>query len=1340
MSRIWTLCLLLCGGFLFAQPAQLYFGNGVIQQVIPAPDNNYYLLGSSGGTNSVVRLLKINPAGDVIWERSYSAGVVNFGHGLTLLADGSLLITGQSGQTALLIKTDADGNEIWKRTYANTTALFDAAPSGNNFLLTGWLDHIGSSNSGLIMLVNSAGILQWRLPVDVSNQTYVKRIFPTADGNFLLLGRANVIGAGFEGVFLRKIQPDGDLIWQATHHTGFREEYNPFSASPLFSEPLGAVFMPDESIWITNPFQHNADIALMHFSPEGALLEQKIYGDPTWREYPYALIPLPDGDWLISGAARTSLLPEDYNGFAMRITSGGLEVWRKYYGEASSRERIFSGAAMPDGQFLLAGMSNAPAGGGNSASSAWLLRTEADGNARLWKVQGRVVIDLNGNCIADPDEPPAAGWFIRANNTSTRTLLTDADGNFTFNTEDAVTQFTVLTPDSTVWSVCNNTQVVTSNSSNPVAELTFTAYQTDGDCPLTELSLTQPDLVRCDTSRFFVTVANRGTGESGDLLLHLRLHPALHFVSASEPFVQSGNTLEFILPPMQGLHSRTIEVWIRLDCNVQLGATHPVVAEISPLDCAAGWSGPRFAVEGRCEGSDVRFELVNLGGAGAGAATHYRVMADDLLAADWTAVSLPEGASVHTLNFPADGRTWRVELQQAPGYPYKSHPAAAVEGCGVANNQLYSISFLNTWRYDDAAPEVSAILPPNTTGVPNKIAEAVHGLGFYNLHGDLQPLEWTARVRNRLPHEVHKVTFQLTFSPTLDITTFRVLASNAPVEITLTDNGVVNAVMKNVFLDPGSTAGADAMFRFSIQPFSNTPPDAGAAGNFLVQGKAFLDDTGPFNLAPGFLNYSQTFPIEVDQFNIYPPEMLRFGGRNFTFGTSMAQAADGAVFLVGETLSYSDRTSYDGLIVKTHPNGSTIWLNAIDLGDQGLNTFRGVAPLTDGGCFAVGNYRPADVENVLANYHAYLARIDHSGKLLWHKKIRPAGEQYGTWTNGIVQTSDGNFVMFGYTQNANGAGTDQFYIKMNEAGETLWQQYEEIAGSAFRPYKAVPLPGGEVVFAGSNESTVINSKIYLQKIASDGSILWNAARNDNTLEYDLAPADDGGIMFAGATQWEVIPGRYGITPLFLKFDVNGNFQWSKTPVIGSPFYFAWPRCIIPAPDGGYLVGGEIRADTLDQFFDFMLLKIDENADTLWVRNFGAKNTEWAEDLLVTAPNQILLWGFNQPRAPLSNLQAVLARTDWNGNLAVDAKEPARAENYRAVVFPNPANIQAHIVLSPQPVKPVRWLLADVNGSFVGQGVSQTGLLEIELERLSAGMYFVVFPGSPYPAQRLVVVK
>ncbi len=1336
-----------------AQPAQIFLGeNGrdILQQLVSAPDGNFYAVGSRtiGSAPSKIWLLKIGTDAQIIWEKTYALNNADFGEhglGLSIFPDGSLIVTGVqrtddvfNDEIALTLKTDANGNQIWKRSYANVTAVFDAATVGNNIMLVGWSDYTGSSDGGQILLVNANGILQWKLPIEVYNQTKVRRIFPTSDGNYLLVGRANVIGAGFGGIFLRKIEPDGTQIWEKTEDTDWDELHQGFNED-FYNQALGAVQQSDGSVFITNPTGYNADIALLHFSVDGELLTNKTYGSPTEREIPYHLQILPNGKILLCGESSGNIFPINYQGFAMLIDPNGLELWRQYYGTNGSNERLFGGVSLPNGDFLFAGSSNLQAGGGTALPDGWLLRTEPDGNVFPWTIEGKIVIDLNNNCQEDPGEPPASYWFVNVTDSVVHTLNTDQNGFFKLRTGDGNSVVTAFPPaaQASIWAFCQNDLPVLNDAAHPVANVVFFAQSTDGGCPHTEVSVTQPDLHRCDTSRFFVTVQNHGSGPSNGLLLEVKLDPDLGLVSASEPYSQNGQTFAFSVDPMSGFAANTIEIRAKLSCDVQLSATHAVVANISPIECATDWDGPVFKIEGKCAGNEVKFEMQNIGGGGANASTSYRILADDLLVGNSTAINLPSNAPPEVLSLPADGRTWRVELLQAPGYPALSQPAATVEGCGTGPNGLHSIAFRNAWQFDDSAPEVSAVLAPNTTGLKDKIAEATHGFGLYNFIDDKDWLEFTARFENPLPTQAQGVEFRLTFSTTLDVRTFQPLAWNTPVTYGLDNNGALRVQMPDAKLDT-SGLGAVAMLRFRIRPLPNVPPDSGSYSLFVVSGDAYLGNTGPYPLADGFLNYSKTFLSNSDYYNSYGPDVLRFGGRSYDFGTTLAQAADGSVFLAGESSSYSDRTYNDGLLIKANSKGRAYWLTAIDLGDGASNTIRGVAPLADGGCLVVGNYLPKTATNgYLSEYTPYFARIDAMGKLLWHKKFRPYGDQYGAWVSGIINTSDGNALLFGYSESE--FGSDQYYQKITANGDLIWSTTESINGSAFRPSKALSTPDGGFVFVGTNESTVLDFGIYLEKIDANGNKVWSQGHNPVEGIYfgSAAPAPDGGYMVMGYTQWEADSNNYVTTPLFAKFTSEGMFEWEKMPIVG-PLQSARTYNIVPDPTGGYFVTGEINVDTTSYDGDILLLKIDDNADTLWWRNYGARNTEWAEDLLLTSTNEVILWGFNQSRPPLYNLQCVLVQTDLQGNVPTTNPNPLPPTN-QAIVLPNPASDFAQVILLNEQTGPFRWQLQRISGELAQQGISSGPTFYINLEGLAAGVYLLTFPDENIPAKKVVVL-
>jgi hypothetical protein len=1331
------------------QPAQFFFGgagNDHITQIRPLSDGNFMAVGSKEvGNIQRIWLLKIDQNGAMIWEKTFpqsSSTLDTYGYNLMVLSDGSIIVVGEErlnqilqASVGIVIKTDAEGNQIWLKKYNEMGAVFDVISIGNDLLLAGTQAAPVSSFSGFILSINEVGTILWTKPITVSDDCNVRKILPTNDGNYVLVGRANAIGAGFSGIFLRKITPLGITIWQKTKQTGWTEDdINPVSL--YYNQPIGVELSPDGSIWISdqNYSGLNNDITLIHYDPLGNLIEQRNYGDPDKREVCYGLTLLPDGALLIVGESLdNSSTGLQIQGFAIKADSSSNEVWRRYYSSPDESQRFLSVISQSD-YLLMVGMSNHASS--NGQFDGWVLRTELDGNELPWAIEGQVLIDVNNNCQADTIDIVAKDWFLNVENTTTSSIITDNSGKFRIRTESGPTTLTALAPHPTdIWQFCANNITVNTGSNNPLAQITFLAQSADGGCPHTEVSITQPDLVRCSTSTYIVTVQNRGAGASGDLLLNIVTDPALTIESASEPYAQNGNSIEFEIPPMDMFEQKNITVKARLTCNVQIGATHAIDARLTPVECAIAWTGPRFALEGNCSGNEVVFSLKNEGSGGVNASSRYRVISDDLLYSDWTDVLLSEGSTPSVLSFPADGRTWRVELEQALGYPQASHPAVSIEGCGVGDNGLYAIAHRHAWRYDDGNPDVAAVLAPNTTGVPDRVVESSYGFGQYNFVSDTGWLEYTARVRNHLNEVLNKVEYRLAFSPTLDIRTFQVLSSNEPVDIELGNDYGIKATMDNIQID----TGAYAMLRFRILPFGDTPPDSSSLSLFTVDAKAYLNNQGPFSLKPGYFNLSKTYSVFEDAYSNYPREVLDFGGRSADLWRDAKQGPDSSVFIVGGSISYSARTNHDGLIIKANKYGQARWLNAVDPGDQGYNVFWGVEPLQDGGCIAVGNYSPPNATSIyLDAFSMQIVRFDSSGNIVWQKIMRPTGPQFGVWASGILTTIDGNFFIYGYSERVNNS-VKQLYLKINQDGDIIWMHYQPNVQSAFMSYSAVLTDDGGFVIMGAIQGT---PSIYLEKIDPNGNKLWTQLYNHtNTIELGgLAIMPDGGFLLSGTSYTLNAAGEARYLPIFIRFSSAGNFEWEKTQSIDN-YRGAYSYDLIQAPDGGFFSVGEILLESQIIDYDILLIKLDESADLQWWRKFGTTNYERAYKVLSTSINQLLLCGHNAEFPPLYNRQALVVRTDANGNLFVNTNpEPVRS-NRSVVVSPNPTYDRIHVSLQQVTAsQPIQWQITDPRGIVHRTGSTVSDEFDINLGSVSGGMYFLTFPHQNIPAKRVVVVR
>lgn len=1340
-------CLACTSSSLFAQLGQSFYGGtgyDVFQQIIPAGNGDYYLLGSKQAGKNLVWLMKIDDDGTVLWERTYPLSGTNvdeYGHRLVILDNGNLLIVGRQRENvfrgqALVLMVDSEGQLIWKKAYPETSAAYDAVPNGDGFLICGWADRPGATNNGLLFQISSNGSLQWEKLVNVSSQNRVRRLFPTDDGNFLVLGRSNDISFGFEGVFVQKMTPEGDWIWGTGKHTAYREQ-SPTSLSSDYDQPLGAVRLPNGEVVVANGWGNtNTGIAVMRFSPDGELISHGVYGAGDRAEHPHAIDLLPNGNLLITGRTRSSNgVNTEEGGFAQLLRPSGLEMWRKYYGSPNASEQLFSAAWLPGGQFLLAGSSEAQTTIGNA--DGWLIRTGIDGNTRPWVVRGSVSIDVNGNCTADSDEPPLPQWMVVASNgTETRYLPTDEEGRFRFYTDDGSTTLALHLPGTEgAWTVCQNEVTVNSNAQHPEAEVNFAVQPSGAECPLTEVALTQPELVRCEESEFIVSVWNRGLEASEDQTLTLQLDRDLTFVSATWPSFPNGQIVEFDVPPIDGLSGVSFDVSVRLGCTAQLGANHPIRAELHPAVCEPAWAGAEFAVTGYCDGNEAVFELQNLGNGGH-ANTFYRLIANHIVVADEVPITLSEGAEPTLVRLPADGRTWRLELAQVPGFPKSSTSSAFVDKCGQRLNGLHDLAFQHAFSLDDAMPERAYVSPANTIGVPNRMTASVHGLGLYNLLNDVgAPLVFTANAQNPKSTAAEYVIFDFDLSPSLDLSTFEVLSAKSPAGVFSTDDGGIRVILREADVPPQGTA----IVQFRIAPIAGIPPDSGEASLILVHGRAYFDEQGPVGLVSAFGNYSESFPAGQDPYYDYPPEISLFGGRNYTFGSFLEQGYGDQVFLGGESSSFSDRAQFNAYVAKTNQLGQASWQSAIRL-DGGNSYTRGILPLQDGGCIVVGNSLMPGGNNRYRNeFHPFLARLDASGNTVWWRRERPVCPDCGAWVYGLVRTLDGGAILYGQSGLAELAGSSHFYWKINQSGETVWQFHEESASTGFVPSQAIALPDNNLVFLGSVDDG--DHTIRLEKVNTHGARLWSRSYQAEVLTWleGLAPAEDGGFMAAGYAQWEIEPGAYKSTPSFIKFDANGYAEWENRPIVG-PHQSARIKDIKPDPSGGFLAAGEVLADFSERYHDVLLLKIEESTDTVWWRNYGSANSESAEKILVLDEEQIWLWGYNQPRAPLYNIYGLLVRTDSEGEVLTALERVAPKAESRSLVFPNPAQGQANVLLSPPPAYAQPWVLADVTGKPQAQGFTDSGIFELEMSKLSPGLYFLLFPGSSYPVQRVISVR
>ncbi|MBK9014399.1 MAG: hypothetical protein IPM82_10085 [Saprospiraceae bacterium] len=493
------------------QPTELFWGGTQTDfacKIIKLSDGNLMTAGTKRiGQKYQINLTKHNDTGAIIWEMTYPSEDWETANFIASTSDGGFIIAGAwydfpqdtnlHEASLLVVKIDSMGNIAWKTSLSDRSPGYCALETPNHEFLIGTVDDPpGISEKAAILRLSSTGSLTWSKNYSFKETSRLKQIFPSPDGGYFIAGRARNVGASFSGVFFAKVAENGSLIWSKYEDAGYFGE-----GDGLWSSPMGALQLLDSTVIIAYAGGaggfYNFQTSVLKYSTSGDLLWKRIYNNaPDESNIAYDLQLCPDGrSLLISGESGPNLGPK--KGFAMMVDTAGYEYWRETYG-SSGNNHLFSAICLNDSSLVFVGTSTRS---GNGGYDQWFLKTDYDGNIVPFTIGGEVWIDMNGNCSIDSIDMPAKNWLITVDDQ--KFLFTDANGHYEIKV-NAGNYLLKLITQASFWSVCSNDITVSVDSLAPILSQNF-LVKPEQTCPIVELGITTPDLIRCDTSVVFAT-------------------------------------------------------------------------------------------------------------------------------------------------------------------------------------------------------------------------------------------------------------------------------------------------------------------------------------------------------------------------------------------------------------------------------------------------------------------------------------------------------------------------------------------------------------------------------------------------------------------------------------------------------------------------------------------------------------------------------------------------------------------------------------------------------------------------------------------------------------------
>ncbi len=283
-----------------------------------------------------------------------------------------------------------------------------------------------------------------------------------------------------------------------------------------------------------------------------------------------------------------------------------------------------------------------------------------------------------------------------------------------------------------------------------------------------------------------------------------------------------------------------------------------------------------------------------------------------------------------------------------------------------------------------------------------------------------------------------------------------------------------------------------------------------------------------------------------------------FGGSQEDVGYFVKQTRDQGYIVTGSTRSYGIGEERLWLL-KTDSNGSKEWDHTFggfvsSSGDGGW----AVDQTTDGGYIVTGYTKSYGA----GGKDLWLIKTDSVGNKQWDKTFGGPKDDVGM---SVVQTRDGGYIVAGRTASFGSGGDDIWLLKVNPKGREQWNrtfggQKDDVA------LQVIELKDGYALTGRTESADSGGRKAFLMKTDFYGKELWERYYGQNGSGISLQQTDDGGFIIAGSMNSPAA----GKDAMLIKTDPSGNEQWIMP--LGGPGDNIGTS-VVESIDGGYVMAG-----------------------------------------------------------------------------------------------------------------------------------------------------------------------
>jgi uncharacterized delta-60 repeat protein len=337
-----------------------------------------------------------------------------------------------------------------------------------------------------------------------------------------------------------------------------------------------------------------------------------------------------------------------------------------------------------------------------------------------------------------------------------------------------------------------------------------------------------------------------------------------------------------------------------------------------------------------------------------------------------------------------------------------------------------------------------------------------------------------------------------------------------------------------------------------------------------------------------------------------------YGGAGDDRAYSIGQTSDGGYIVAGDTWSLSlPPGNYDFWVLKLKSDGAVSWQKTY--GGASGDSARSIQQTSDGGYIVAGCTSSFDAD-WWGDF--WVLKLNGDGTISWQKRYGGTSDDSAY---SIQQTSDGGYIVAGYTWSFGAGSEDLWVLKLNSDGTVSWQK--TYGGAYYDWSRSIQQTSdGGYVVAGCIDSFGAGGDLWVLKLNIDGTVAWQKRYGGANHDYasSIQQTIDGGYIVAGYSLSFGTNGDFWV----LKLNSNGTVAWQKRYDGGTEDS---AKSIQQTKDGGYIVAGYTYSFGAGRS-DFWVLKLKNDGTVSWQKRYGGASTDRASSIQQTSDGGYIVAG------------------------------------------------------------------------------------------------------------------